>query len=70
MQGLKLSLEIIGINLVSKLTIRFWMCKKKKKKNLKKRVGKKLVNMSIDRAGGHYWLKPVNTGRLKILWSV
>jgi hypothetical protein len=29
--------------------------------------GKKVVNMSIDRAGGQYWLKPVNTGRLKIL---
>jgi hypothetical protein len=26
--------------------------------------------MSIDRAGGQYWLKPVNTGQLKILWSV
>jgi hypothetical protein len=24
------------------------------------RVGKKVVNMSIDRAGGQYWLKPVN----------
>jgi hypothetical protein len=31
------------------------------------RVGKKVVDMSIDRADGQYWLKPVNTGRLKIL---
>jgi hypothetical protein len=30
------------------------------------RVGKKVVNMSIDRAGGQYWLKPVNTGQY---WS-
>jgi hypothetical protein len=34
------------------------------------RVGKKVVNMSIDRAGGQYWLKPVNTGQLKIIWSM
>jgi hypothetical protein len=34
------------------------------------RVGKKVVIMSIDRAGGQYWLKPVNTGRLQILWSI
>jgi hypothetical protein len=27
------------------------------------RVGKKVVNMSIDRAGGQYWLKPVKTGQ-------
>jgi hypothetical protein len=33
------------------------------------KVGKKVVNMSIDRTGGQYWLKSVNTGRLKILWS-
>jgi hypothetical protein len=26
--------------------------------------------MSIDRAGGQYWLKPVNTDRLKTLWSI
>jgi hypothetical protein len=26
-------------------------------------VGKKVVDMSIDRAGGQYWLKPVNTGQ-------
>jgi hypothetical protein len=26
--------------------------------------------MSIEWAGGQYWLKPVNTGRLKILWSI
>jgi hypothetical protein len=36
-----------------------------KKNLLQNRVGKKVVNMSIDRAGGQYWLKPVNTGRLK-----
>jgi hypothetical protein len=34
------------------------------------RVGKKVVNMSIDQAGGQYWLKLVNTGPLKILWSI
>jgi hypothetical protein len=34
------------------------------------RVGKKVVNMSIDRACGQYWFKPVNTGRLKILWLI
>jgi hypothetical protein len=33
----------------------------------KPRVGKKVVNMSIDRAGGQYWLKPVNTGQY---WSI
>jgi hypothetical protein len=26
-------------------------------------VGKKVVNMSIDRAGSQYWLKPVKTGQ-------
>jgi hypothetical protein len=31
------------------------------------RVGKKVVNMSIDQAGGQYWLKPVNTGQY---WSI
>jgi hypothetical protein len=31
------------------------------------RVGKKVVNMSIDWAGGQYWLKPVNTGQY---WSI
>jgi hypothetical protein len=31
------------------------------------RVGKKVVNMSIDRAGGQYWLKPVKTGQY---WSI
>jgi hypothetical protein len=36
---------------------------------LESKVGKKVVNMSTDRAGGQYWLKPVNTGQLKILWS-
>jgi hypothetical protein len=27
------------------------------------RVGKKVVNINIDWAGGQYWLKPVNTGQ-------
>jgi hypothetical protein len=31
------------------------------------RVGKKVGNMSIDWAGGQYWLKPVKTGQY---WSI
>jgi hypothetical protein len=31
------------------------------------RVGKKVVNMSIDWAGGQYWLKPVKTIQY---WSI
>ena len=37
---------------------------------LKGKVGNRPVNMSIDQTSGHYWLKPVISGRLVVDWSI
>ena len=34
------------------------------------KVGNRPVNMSIDQTSGHYWLKPVISGRLVVDWSI
>ena len=34
--------------------------------NMKLKVGNRPVNMSIDQTSGHYWLKPVISGRLVV----
>ena len=34
------------------------------------KVGNRLVNMHIDQTSGHYWFKPVITGRLVVDWSI
>ena len=39
---------------------------------LNPKVGNRPVNMSmsIDQTSGHYWLKPVISGRLVVDWSI
>ena len=34
------------------------------------KVGNRPVNMHIDLTSGHYWFKPVITGRLVVEWSI
>ena len=34
------------------------------------KVGNRPVNMSIDQTSGHYWFKPVISGRLVVDWSI
>ena len=34
------------------------------------KVGNRPINMHIDQTSGHYWFKPVITGRLVVNWSI